>query len=77
MATLLPDRERILLGPGPSRASPRVMRAMCAPTVGHLDPIMLKIWRVGLMGASSAMEPIALFLGALDQTLAAQTRALV
>jgi aspartate aminotransferase-like enzyme len=50
---------------------------MCAPTVGHLDPIMLKIWRVGLMGASSAMEPIALFLGALDQTLAAQTRALV
>jgi alanine-glyoxylate transaminase/serine-glyoxylate transaminase/serine-pyruvate transaminase len=43
MATLLPDRERILLGPGPSRTSPRVMRAMCAPTVGHLDPIMLKL----------------------------------
>ena len=43
MATLLPDRERILLGPGPSRTSPRVMRAMCAPTVGHLVPIMLKL----------------------------------
>jgi hypothetical protein len=32
---------------------------------------------LGLMGASSAMEPIVLFLGALDQTLAARTRALV
>src|SRR4029450_8659962 len=43
MATLLPDRERILLGPGPSRTSQRVMRALGAPTVRHLDPIMLKL----------------------------------
>jgi alanine-glyoxylate transaminase/serine-glyoxylate transaminase/serine-pyruvate transaminase len=39
--SLLPDRDRILLGPGPSLTSPRVMRAMASPTVGHLDPIMI------------------------------------
>ena len=34
----LPSAERILLGPGPSLISPRVMRAMAAPVLGHLDP---------------------------------------
>ena len=34
----LPSTERILLGPGPSLISPRVMRAMAAPVLGHLDP---------------------------------------
>src|SRR5262249_6900909 len=29
---------RVLLGPGPSNVHPRVMRAMLAPVVGHLDP---------------------------------------
>jgi alanine-glyoxylate transaminase/serine-glyoxylate transaminase/serine-pyruvate transaminase len=33
----LPERERILLGPGPSMVSPRVMRAMAAPVLSHLD----------------------------------------
>lgn len=37
----LPDTTRILLGPGPSMTSPRIMRAMAAPTVSHLDPVML------------------------------------
>jgi alanine-glyoxylate transaminase / serine-glyoxylate transaminase / serine-pyruvate transaminase len=41
--SLLPDNERVLLGPGPSLTSPRVMRAMAAPTVSHLDPIMLRL----------------------------------
>jgi alanine-glyoxylate transaminase/serine-glyoxylate transaminase/serine-pyruvate transaminase len=41
MKSLLPDAERILLGPGPSLTSPRVMRAMAAPTIGHLDPQMI------------------------------------
>jgi len=41
--TLLPDSNRILLGPGPSATSPRVMRAMAAPTVGHLDPLMVRL----------------------------------
>jgi alanine-glyoxylate transaminase/serine-glyoxylate transaminase/serine-pyruvate transaminase len=37
----LPDHARILLGPGPSMTAPRVMRAMAAPTVSHLDPLLL------------------------------------
>jgi alanine-glyoxylate transaminase/serine-glyoxylate transaminase/serine-pyruvate transaminase len=41
MKSLLPESDRILLGPGPSMTSPRVMRAMAAPTVGHLDPLMI------------------------------------
>ena len=38
MPMSLPSTERILLGPGPSLISPRVMRAMAAPVLGHLDP---------------------------------------
>jgi alanine-glyoxylate transaminase/serine-glyoxylate transaminase/serine-pyruvate transaminase len=34
---------RILMGPGPSDISPRVLAAMAAPTVGHLDPYFLRI----------------------------------
>jgi alanine-glyoxylate transaminase / serine-glyoxylate transaminase / serine-pyruvate transaminase len=30
--------ERILMGPGPSTVSHRVLRALGAPTLGHLDP---------------------------------------
>src|SRR5437762_5053485 len=41
MKSLLPESDRILLGPGPSMTSPRVMRAMASPTVGHLDPLMV------------------------------------
>lgn len=41
--SLLPDRERLLLGPGPSPVSPRVMRALMAPALSHLDPRMLAL----------------------------------
>jgi alanine-glyoxylate transaminase/serine-glyoxylate transaminase/serine-pyruvate transaminase len=34
----LPSSERILLGPGPSLIPPRVMRALAAPVLSHLDP---------------------------------------
>ncbi|KAA0240106.1 alanine--glyoxylate aminotransferase family protein [bacterium] len=34
---------RILMGPGPSGANPRVVRAMGAPLLGHLDPEFLRI----------------------------------
>lgn len=34
--------ERLLLGPGPSQVHPRVLRAMSAPLVGHLDPYFLQ-----------------------------------
>lgn len=34
---------RLLLGPGPSEIHPRVLAAMAAPTVGHLDPYYLAL----------------------------------
>ncbi len=34
---------RILLGPGPSSANPRVLQAMMAPMIGYLDPDFLLI----------------------------------
>ena len=34
---------RLLMGPGPSEVSPRVLAALGAPTVGHLDPYFLQI----------------------------------
>ena len=34
---------RILMGPGPSNADPRVLLAMAKPLVGHLDPEFIKI----------------------------------
>ena len=34
---------RLLLGPGPSDVHPRVLRAMGAPLVGHLDPYFLRV----------------------------------
>lgn len=40
---MLPATERLLLGPGPSLISPRVMRALSAPMLSHLDPQFLEI----------------------------------
>lgn len=42
MSELKPN-SRLLLGPGPSNVSYRVLRAMTTPPVGHLDPQFLKI----------------------------------
>ena len=35
--------QRVLLGPGPSDVPARVLAALAAPTIGHLDPAYLKI----------------------------------
>lgn len=35
--------ERVLMGPGPSDVPARVLQAMAAPTIGHLDPEYLAI----------------------------------
>lgn len=40
-AQLAPGR-RLLLGPGPSDPHPRVLSALAAPTLGHLDPQFLE-----------------------------------
>src|SRR5262245_24235291 len=34
---------RVLMGPGPSDIHPAVLSALAAPTVGHLDPVFLKV----------------------------------
>src|SRR3954464_9476147 len=34
---------RVLLGPGPSDVPARVLAAMAAPTIGHLDPEYLRL----------------------------------
>ena len=35
--------QRILMGPGPSDVPPRVLQALSAPCIGHLDPAFLSI----------------------------------
>ncbi len=42
MSTFSPP-ERILMGPGPSDVPKRVLSALAAPTLGHLDPAYLAI----------------------------------
>src|SRR3954468_8767848 len=37
MQSFQPPR-RVLMGPGPSDVSPRVLSALARPTIGHLDP---------------------------------------
>jgi alanine-glyoxylate transaminase/serine-glyoxylate transaminase/serine-pyruvate transaminase len=43
----IPERfeppQRLLMGPGPSAASPRVLEAMSRPVIGHLDPETLRM----------------------------------
>src|SRR6185436_2462675 len=34
--------KRVLLGPGPSPVDDRVLNAMAAPVLGHLDPLLLR-----------------------------------
>ena len=47
MSTSIPPAleipRRLLLGPGPSDADPRVLKAMSAPLLGHLDPKFVAI----------------------------------
>jgi alanine-glyoxylate transaminase/serine-glyoxylate transaminase/serine-pyruvate transaminase len=38
-----PTSDKLLLGPGPSPVADRVMRAMAAPVLSHLDPEMMAI----------------------------------
>ena len=34
---------RVLMGPGPSDVPPRVLQALSAPCIGHLDPYFLSM----------------------------------
>ena len=35
--------DRVLMGPGPSNVHPRVLQAMAAPLLGHMDPEFLRV----------------------------------
>ena len=35
--------QRVLMGPGPSDVSPRVLKALSRPTIGHLDPVFVSL----------------------------------
>lgn len=35
--------QRLLMGPGPSNVHPRVLAALAAPTIGHLDPEFIRM----------------------------------
>src|SRR5439155_1743042 len=43
LAPPLVPPQRILMGPGPSQIHPRVLQALSASTVGHLDPYYLTL----------------------------------
>jgi alanine-glyoxylate transaminase/serine-glyoxylate transaminase/serine-pyruvate transaminase len=54
---------RVLLGPGPSDVPPRVLEALAAPTIGHLDPIYLRLMdetRTLLQGVFRTQNPLTL-----------------
>jgi alanine-glyoxylate transaminase/serine-glyoxylate transaminase/serine-pyruvate transaminase len=58
-STSLRTGERILLGPGPSLMSPRVMQALAKPMLSHLDPDFVEIMddvRARLMRVFQAPE---------------------
>lgn len=41
--TMIDIPDRLLLGPGPSPVPSRVLQALARPTIGHLDPVFLKL----------------------------------
>src|SRR6266852_5016012 len=52
---------RLLLGPGPSEVHPRVLRAMSAPLIGHLDPAFIAMME--------EVKALLRFVFATDNTL--------
>jgi alanine-glyoxylate transaminase / serine-glyoxylate transaminase / serine-pyruvate transaminase len=56
---------RLLLGPGPSTVHPRVLQAMAAPLLGHLDPVFLSIMndiQTGLRRIFATANPLTMAL---------------
>src|ERR1700710_1261139 len=55
MNSFQPPR-RILMGPGPSDVSPRVLAALSRPTIGHLDPAFQDLMEEIKAGISRLMN---------------------
>ena len=63
----MPITPRLLLGPGPSNAHPRVLQALATPLVGHLDPQFLALMdevQVRLRRLFGTQNPLTLPLSA-------------
>ena len=62
-----PEQARLLLGPGPSNAHPRVLQAMARPLLGHLDPTFLALMdevQEGLRTLfGTVLRPLAFLMG--------------
>jgi alanine-glyoxylate transaminase / serine-glyoxylate transaminase / serine-pyruvate transaminase len=43
MCGMLDIPQRVLLGPGPSDVPARVLEALARPTIGHMDPVFLRL----------------------------------
>jgi alanine-glyoxylate transaminase/serine-glyoxylate transaminase/serine-pyruvate transaminase len=59
--------ERLLLGPGPSNAHPRVLTALSRPLLGHLDPLFIALLdevKEGLRGVFGTKNPFTLPISA-------------
>ena len=54
---------RILMGPGPSDVSPRILEALSRPTIGHLDPAFIEFMNdlKGLMAPLSGRHSAPAF----------------
>ena len=71
---MLPDRDRLLLGPGPSPVSPRVMASLTRPMRSHLDPDLLAVLddlRARLSRVLRAVADAVTSLGALPFDMSA------
>ena len=56
MQSFIPPK-RTLMGPGPSDISPQVLQALSRPTIGHLDPLFIKMMdEVNLFGKELGFE---------------------
>ena len=51
--------QRTLMGPGPSDVPPRVLQAMSAPCIGHLDPYFLSALEATLKAQGVMVTPRA------------------
>src|ERR1043165_3879088 len=57
METRFTPPRRLLLGPGPSDAHPRVLAALAEPLIGHLDPAFLSLMDEGKQMLRKAFRP--------------------
>ena len=64
---------RLLLGPGPGMPHPRVMNALAAPTLGHLDPVLIGIVVFSWMPIARLVNTMVITVKSLEFVQAAHS----